>query len=752
MNIRRSSAPGWPVGLLFAAIAICLPVIALARTYVPPLPEIVGPVPVTDDSIPWLYYKVLQRPLDLDGNGFIEEEYFISGKANVYDWGPANARSLPVLYADAPYSTRILLRRPADPDDFSGNVYVEVMNPARSYDLNIFFSYMAERMLQHGDAWIGVTTGSNIDGLKRYDAARYASVQFRNPAPADRWVCPLPAGAPEVTEPNPVQASENGLRFDVLSQLARLLKSDAAYNPLADLDVEFVYMVSHTGGDVATYSASVAREARQPGGGPIYDGYVIKTGSPIRALNNCGDGPEEGDPRAEHGHLPGAPVILVKMQGDVPNARRPDSDARDDTFRLYELPGGAHADRWPYGHLPLNRELRKAVDILNDYNRGVVTDLWPYAHACNVEGINMNDFPVPYFVRGVLANLDDYKRNGTPLPRFDRIRTMNENARSPVVKDEFGNALGGVRTVWVDAPTKTWFAHTPGEFRTCYDLGYSVDWSWSKLEAVYGSYENWAGKASESIDRMIAQRVVTPEDGEKIRSELITPVTADNAFVPLQGDHIITSQGDLVIHPVNHASLVMQWNGKTIYVDPVGGAEPYINLPRPDLVLVTDTHGDHFNADTLYRMGGAPVVAPPAVYERSPDNMTGLFTTVLENGDTATLDGIGIEAVPMYNISEGREQFHTRGRGNGYLLTLGDKRVYIAGDTEPTPEMLALKDIDVAFIPMNLPYTMTVQQAAEAVRTFRPGIVYPYHYRGSDVEEFRRLVGDASDVRLRDWY
>jgi len=220
----------------------------------------------------------------------------------------------------------------------------------------------------------------------------------------------------------------------------------------------------------------------------------------------------------------------------------------------------------------------------------------------------------------------------------------------------------------------------------------------------------------------------------------------------LTGDHISTSQGDLVIHPVNHASFVMQWNDKIVYVDPVGGAEPYINLPAADLVLVTDIHPDHFNADTLAGMGDAPVVSPPAVYEQAPENIKDNFATILENGDTVTLDGIGIEAVPMYNISEGREQFHTRGRGNGYLLTLGDKRVYIAGDTEPTPEMLALKDIDVAFIPMNLPYTMTVQQAAEAVRTFRPGIVYPYHYRGSDVEEFRRLVGDASDVRLRDWY
>ncbi len=229
-------------------------------------------------------------------------------------------------------------------------------------------------------------------------------------------------------------------------------------------------------------------------------------------------------------------------------------------------------------------------------------------------------------------------------------------------------------------------------------------------------------------------------------------VTAAQTQAQLTGDHVATNQGDLIIHPVNHASFVMQWNGKTIYVDPVGGAGPYINLPKPDIILLTDIHPDHFNTDTLATMEEAPVVAPPAVFEKAPDNLRHMFTTIMKNGDTATLDGIGIEAIPMYNITEGRLQYHEKGRGNGYLLTLGDERVYIAGDTEAIPEMLALKDIDVAFIPMNLPYTMTVEQAAEAVRTFQPDIVYPYHYRGSDVEEFKRLVGDASDVRLLDWY
>ena len=129
-------------------------------------------------------------------------------------------------------------------------------------------------------------------------------------------------------------------------------------------------------------------------------------------------------------------------------------------------------------------------------------------------------------------------------------------------------------------------------------------------------------------------------------------------------------------------------------------------------------------------------------------------TTALANGETKSLHEIKIEAVPMYNLTPERLKFHNKGRGNGYVLTLGGKRVYISGDTEDIPEMRALKNIDIAFVCMNLPYTMDVNQAAGAVREFRPRIVYPYHYRGSDVEKFKSLVGNdrGVEVRLRDWY
>lgn len=227
------------------------------------------------------------------------------------------------------------------------------------------------------------------------------------------------------------------------------------------------------------------------------------------------------------------------------------------------------------------------------------------------------------------------------------------------------------------------------------------------------------------------------------------------AAEPLSGDKIPTQSGPLVIHPVNHASLILGWNGKTIYVDPVGGEKRFADLPKPDLILVTDIHGDHLHPDTLSAIATAntKLVAPAAVAEKLPEKLRGQTTTVA-NGEKKTIDGLTIEAVPMYNLTKERLQFHSKGRGNGYVLTLGGKRVYLSGDTEDIPEMRALKDIDVAFVCMNLPYTMTVDQAASAVKEFKPKIVYPYHYRGSDTAKFKKLVGTDTgvEVRLQDWY
>ncbi len=224
-----------------------------------------------------------------------------------------------------------------------------------------------------------------------------------------------------------------------------------------------------------------------------------------------------------------------------------------------------------------------------------------------------------------------------------------------------------------------------------------------------------------------------------------------------QPDHEKVNGGELTIQPVQHASLVLTYNSKIFYVDPAGGADLFKGLAAPDMIIITDIHGDHFDTATLNAINtnNAVFVVPQAVADKMPATIDKQKIVVLNNGDYKTVQDIAITAIPMYNLPESPDAFHTKGRGNGYVLTIGGKNIYISGDTEDIPEMRALKNIDIAFVCMNLPYTMPPDQAAQGVLAFKPTIVYPYHYRGRDINTFKNLVntGDKDiDVRLRNWY
>jgi L-ascorbate metabolism protein UlaG (beta-lactamase superfamily) len=220
--------------------------------------------------------------------------------------------------------------------------------------------------------------------------------------------------------------------------------------------------------------------------------------------------------------------------------------------------------------------------------------------------------------------------------------------------------------------------------------------------------------------------------------------------VTLLADDIATSRGTITITPIQHASFIIEAGGKVIYVDPAQGS--YEGRPKADLILITDIHGDHMApkiVDSL-RKSGTVVIAPEAVAQ----SVSG--TKVIRNGETMEEDPWKLEAIPMYNLKRGPSAgkfYHDKGRGNGYVLSYGGKRIYISGDTEGIPEMKALKNIDVAFVCMNLPYTMTPEEAADAVRGFHPKVVYPYHYLGSDVKVFeKQLAGSGIEVKLAKWY
>jgi L-ascorbate metabolism protein UlaG (beta-lactamase superfamily) len=225
----------------------------------------------------------------------------------------------------------------------------------------------------------------------------------------------------------------------------------------------------------------------------------------------------------------------------------------------------------------------------------------------------------------------------------------------------------------------------------------------------------------------------------------------------VQADNEKVEGGDLTIQPIMHASLVLSYNKRNIYIDPSGGAEAFKGLAQPDLILITDIHGDHFDTAILRAINtvNTVLVVPQAVADKLPGTINKQKVVVVKNGDKTTQQGISIAAIPMYNLPETPDAFHTKGRGNGYILTIGGKNIYISGDTEDIPEMRSLKNIDIAFVCMNLPYTMDVSQAAQGVLAFKPKVVYPYHYKGQDVNKFKSLVNAVDkniEVRLRNWY
>jgi L-ascorbate metabolism protein UlaG (beta-lactamase superfamily) len=224
----------------------------------------------------------------------------------------------------------------------------------------------------------------------------------------------------------------------------------------------------------------------------------------------------------------------------------------------------------------------------------------------------------------------------------------------------------------------------------------------------------------------------------------------------MTGDGYAVEGGEVVIHPVEHASLVMMLPGMVVYADPVGGAEKYRGLPPPGLVLVTHEHPDHFDPPTLEGIAGenTRLLTNPSVHEKLPEALRARATAIA-NGEGTSANAVTIEAIPAHNLTPERMQYHPVGRDNGYVLTIGGKRFYIAGDTEGVREMLALEGIDVAFVPMNLPYTMSVEEAAPAVAAFAPAVVYPYHYKGSDIDTFTRLLAESgapTRVVRAEWY
>jgi len=455
--------------------------------------SVVGPIAATAQSYPFGAADHTRTPQDLRELGYVEEEYFFGGTANVYDWpatGPAVVRT-----ANAPFTTRILVRRPADARRFSGTVVVEMLNPSNRMDLNIGWAISHKQWVRQGDAWVGITAKPiSIVALKNFNAERYAALSWANPLPlSDRRNCETVAG-------DSARSTENGLVWDIHRQVAQWLRSGHTSNPFAAATrsaVERLYAwgYSQTGGFLYTYINAIHPLDVKEHGQSLFDAYFIGVSSGPVPINQCSTRPEGDDPRRVIRNV-GVPVVRVMTQSDYLRGiagRRPDSDEPQDRFRNYEIAGSGHAtpDELLFG--PAVMDIEKA---------GIMVP----PMSCN-EGPRSR-FPNSVAFNAIYRNLDEWVRKGIAPPRAEPIEV--ENGR-PVL-DQYGNVQGGVRSPFVDVPTAQWSGTSTGP-SFCSIAGHEKPFDATRLKQLYPTSAAYAQAVRRSVDALVAARFVTTEDG-----------------------------------------------------------------------------------------------------------------------------------------------------------------------------------------------------------------------------------------------
>jgi hypothetical protein len=480
---------------------------AAAQTTTVAIPDVMGPIPITATSTPLMASNKLQTLVDLPKAGYVEEEFFVSGRANIYDWTADGG--VTVKTPNAPYTTRILIRRPSNPQRFSGNVIIEVPNAARKFDFNFVWGVSHDYFMENGDVFVVLTmVQGNLDGLKAYDATRYASLSLANPTPEESCAVGR-AGTPPATS-----NTEEGLQYDMLAQVAALLKAGRAGGPLAGFTVQRAYLTAYDS-VLPNYIAAVHPRVKLSNGRPIYDGYILNRQPALGRLRRCGATPAADDPRQIIRNLD-VPLIRIIGQTDIIatyTKRREDSDAPNDRYRLYEIAGGAHADAFFYPYIPTVADLRK---IGSNF---AFLAAWPFANQCEPEQL-LAKAPINVAaLDAAFANLTRWIKDGAAPPKAERISI--ENAGTPqarVMLDKNGNGVGGYRTPYVDVPAATYHVSSKGE-TFCPELGRIEPFDWAKLNSLYGTPQNYATKVAQSADRLLKDRFLTESDAKKIKAE-----------------------------------------------------------------------------------------------------------------------------------------------------------------------------------------------------------------------------------------
>lgn len=506
-HVFPAIAIGW---LLVASPCLARPPGQAVAPAVVPLPAVNGPIAVAPDSWPFASASHSVTNRDLSKDGYVEEEFFLSGVANVYDW-PAVDRL--ESFAKGPYTTRILVRRPQSPRKFSGTVLVEALNPSLRYDAAVMWMESQDYIIRSGHAWVGVTVKAvAVESLKKFDGRRYASLSFANPLPPGETcgqaeLPPAPGGLPPESSP----ATENGFIWDILSQTGALLRNGSPGNPLKGFDVSRIYLTgdSQSGGFVLNYANAIHPFALREGGGPVFDGYLTASaGGSGLPMHQCAGPIPRGDARLTM-QPRGVPIIKLINQTDIRYLnRRPDSDIAPDLYRSYEIAGAAHVHDWVllWG--------AAEEDVTKTGAGGFLSNA-----ACKQHAETGNLFPTQYVLNAAFANLDRWSRKGVPPPRATPLDVGDPaNGRATLALDEHGNALGGLRTPYVDVPRVRYGVYMEGP-GICELWGYQVPLSPEVLKRLYPTHAAYVNRVKASTQRAIRDRWILREDGAAIIRE-----------------------------------------------------------------------------------------------------------------------------------------------------------------------------------------------------------------------------------------
>jgi hypothetical protein len=485
-------------------------------TQVVPLPTVNGVATSTSDSYPFNASDHDTTPIDLAEHGYVEREYLISGQAHVYSWPSLDTLS---INGSGPYTTRIIIRRPVDPRQFSGHVRVEPLNPTAHHDLDVQWELVHNQFMRNGDAYVGITIKpDSISALKKFDPARYASLSMANPLPPVRS-CASPNHGSERTE--------SGLAWDIISQVGRLIRSDVPENPLHDLLIRSSILTGWSQGGAYTgiYMNAIARHATLPGGKPIFDGYLPGAGSYLGVpINQCAAWIQSGDARVKFNPPGDSPVVIVTTPTDFASAasfrmatdRPDDSDTATRRIRLYEIGGGCHLPAEHAEFYPNTAELGRAGF------RPFDNALYP-----------LSSFPLTAVLDGAWANLDAWVDHGITPPHATRLTVANAPAWPPTpTKDQYGNPVGGVRTPAVDVPTKTYVERGAKGDKSMANgqyIGYDIAFSGDYLQLLYPTHQDYVDKISTDVHKLVEQRWLTPEDGEQFVMQ------AESTSIPYPG-------------------------------------------------------------------------------------------------------------------------------------------------------------------------------------------------------------------------